>query len=79
MTFGVKWKHRIIKSLELERTFKGHLVQLPCNEQHPQLNQLTQSLVQSGLEHLQGWGFHHLYGQPMPVLCYSGTDCLDMW
>jgi len=28
--------HRIVESLELEGTIKGHLVQLPCNEQgHP--------------------------------------------
>jgi len=25
--------HRIIESLELEGSFKGHPVQLPCNEQ----------------------------------------------
>ena len=32
--------HRIIESLELEGTFRGHLVQLPCSEQgHAQLNQ----------------------------------------
>ena len=33
---------RIIESLELEGTFKGHLDQLPCNEQrHPQLKQVV--------------------------------------
>ena len=43
--------HRITESFELERTFKGHLVQLPCNEQgRPQLDQVAQSLVQRGLE-----------------------------
>ena len=41
------WNHRIITFLELEETFKGHLVQLPCNEQgHPQLHQVTQALMQ---------------------------------
>ena len=35
---------RIIELFELEGTFKGHLVQLLCNEQgHPQLNQAAQS------------------------------------
>ena len=38
----------IIESLELEGTFKGHLVQLPCNEQgHAQLDQVAQSPVQT--------------------------------
>jgi len=32
----------IIESLELEGTFKGHLAQLPCNEEgHPMLDQIT--------------------------------------
>ena len=36
---------RIIESLELEGTFKDHLVQLPCNEQgHAQLDQVAQGL-----------------------------------
>jgi len=40
---------------------KGHLVQLPCNEQgHLQLHQIAQSLIQADLEHLQGQGIHHL-------------------
>ena len=35
--------HIIIESLELEETFKGHLVQLPCNAQgHAQLRQVAQ-------------------------------------
>ena len=38
--------HRIIESLELEGTFKGHLGQIPCNEQgHLQLDQGAQSPV----------------------------------
>jgi len=36
---------------------------LPCNE-HPQLDQVAQSLVQPGLESLQGRSFHHISGQP---------------
>lgn len=39
----------------LEGIFKCLLVQLPCNEQeHLQLDQVTQSLVQPVLECLQG-------------------------
>jgi len=46
--------YSIIESLELEGTFKCHLVQLPCNEQgHPQLDQVAQSLVQPNLEYLE--------------------------
>jgi len=34
-----------IESFELEGTFKGHLVQLPCNEQgHLQLDQVLRAL-----------------------------------
>ena len=60
--------HRIIESLELKGTFKCHPVQLPCIEQgHTQVDQVTQSLVQPGLESLQGWSIYHLSGQPVPV------------
>jgi len=35
-----------MESLELEGILKGHLVQLPCNEQgHTQLNQVAHMLV----------------------------------
>jgi len=62
-------RHRIIESLELEGTFKDHLVQLPCNEQgHAQLNQVAQGLTQPGLESLQGWGINHISGQPVQGL-----------
>ena len=47
-------ENRIIESLELEGTFKGHLVQLPCNEQgHVQLDQVDQGAIQLDLECLQ--------------------------
>ena len=36
-TFSTEW-------LQLEGTLKGHLVQLPCNEQgHPQLHQVLRA------------------------------------
>ena len=58
--------HRIVK---LEGTLKGHLGQLPCNEQgHLQLDQVSQSLVQPDLECLQGQVIHLLSGQTVPVL-----------
>ena len=61
--------HTVIELFELEGTYKGHLVQLSCNEQgHLQLHQVTQSPVQSDLGCLQGWVIYHLYGQPVPVL-----------
>jgi len=42
------------ESLELEETFKGHLGQLPCNEQgHAQLHQVAQDLMQPYLKSLQ--------------------------
>ena len=45
----------IIESFGLEGTFKGHLVQPPCNEQaHLQLDQVAQSPVQPDLECFQG-------------------------
>jgi len=40
----------IIELFELEETFKGHLVQLPCNEQeHLRLDQGAQSPIQPAL------------------------------
>ena len=47
--------HRFIEMFELEGTFKGHLVQLPCSDQgHLQLDQVAQSPIQPDLECLQG-------------------------
>jgi len=47
----VKRAHRITKSLELEGTFRDHLVQLSCNEQgHLQFDQGAHGHVQPDLE-----------------------------
>ena len=63
------WSKCFIESFELEGTLKDNLVQLPCNEPgHLQLHHVAQSPVQPDLEHLQGWGIHCLFGQPVPVL-----------
>ena len=46
---------RIMESFELEGTLKGHLVQLPCNEEgNLQLHQGAQSPIQPVLVCLQG-------------------------
>ena len=52
---------RIIEYIVLERTFKGHLVQPPCNEQG-QLpsDQVAESPVQPDSESFQRWGIYHL-------------------
>ena len=43
--------HRIIESFGLEGAFKGHLVQLLCNEQgHLQLDKIAQSPIQPVLK-----------------------------
>ncbi|KAK4815157.1 hypothetical protein QYF61_017598 [Mycteria americana] len=66
--FMKEFKSRIIDWVGLAGTFKGHLVQPPCNEQgHLHLDQVAQSPVQPGLERFQGWGISHLSGQPGPV------------
>jgi len=58
--------HRIIESLELEGTFKGHLVQLPGNKQeHPQLDQ---GLFELCLESHQEQGICNISGQPVLFL-----------
>ena len=57
----IRGNFSVIESLELEGTFKGHLVQLPCNEQgHAQLDQVVQGLIQPclvfslfGVPHMQ--------------------------
>ena len=68
LTYFSSWNHRIIKSSELEGTNKGHLVQFLCDKQgHALLDQVAQSLIQPGLESLQGWGINHISGQPVLV------------
>jgi len=63
--------HRIIEQFGLQGTFQGHLVQPPCNKQgHLLLDQAAQSPIQPNLECFQGWGIHHLSGQPVPVFHY---------
>jgi len=53
--------HRIIESFELEGILKGHLLQLPCNEQgHLQLDKIAQSPIQPDLECLQRQAIHHI-------------------
>jgi len=54
-----------IESFELEGTFKGHLGQLPCNEQgHLQLGQLSQPVFVGELFH----PLDHFCGPPLDVL-----------
>lgn len=60
--------HRIIEYIELEGICIGHVVQLSCKEQgHPLLSQVAQSLIQPGPPCLQGQGFYHISGQPVPL------------
>ena len=52
-----------MESLELEGAFKGHLVQLLCNEQgHALLDQVAQGLIQPCLESPRGWGIYRISG-----------------
>ena len=69
-----EFENRIMESLELEGTFKGHLVQLLCNEQaHPRLSQAAQRPLQPSLEGLQEQGYHLISGQSAPVP--QGPQC----
>ncbi|KAK4822001.1 hypothetical protein QYF61_006615, partial [Mycteria americana] len=62
------YSQQLVLQSGLEGTFKGHLVQPPCNEQgHPQLDQVAQSPIQPDLECFQGWGIYRLSGQPVPA------------
>lgn len=59
------------KLFELEGAFEDHLVRLPCSEQeHLQLDWVTQKPLQPDLECLWGHGIHHLTGQSAPVPRY---------
>jgi len=65
---------RIIEYFGLEGTFKGHLVQPPCNKQeHLPLDQVAQSPIQPDLECFQGWSIYHLSGQP--ALVFHHPQC----
>jgi len=71
-------RHRITESLGLKKTFKGHLVQLPCNEHgHAQLDQVAQGLIQPSLGSLQGQHINHISGQPVPVPHHP--HCKRLW
>ena len=66
----------VIESFELERTHKGHLVQVPYHEQgHLQLDQFAQRPVQPDLVCLQGWSTYHLSGN----LHWSTVRHLHLW
>lgn len=69
--------HIIIESFEFQGTRKGHLLQLPSNEQrNVQLSQVTQSLVQPDLECLQEWGIHYISRQSVPLPHYPHLKIL---
>jgi len=78
--FGQSAIHRIIELFELKDTLKGHLVQLPCNEQgYLHLNHRAQSLVQPDLECLLGRGWWCRSTGTLPSrTCFtaSPTDCI---
>ena len=82
LKFGFELKllprvHRITECVGLEGTFRGRLAQPPCSEQGQlQPDQVSQSPVQPGLEHFQGWGFHCLSGQPLPVFHHPHCEKL---
>ena len=64
--------YRLIESLELEGTFKDHVVQLTCNEQeHAQLDQVAHGLIQPCLASFQGQDINCFSGQPVPVPHHS--------
>ena len=52
---------RIVELFVFEGTLKDHLVQIPRNQSG------AHSPIQPNLGCLQGWGTHHLFGQPVPA------------
>ena len=54
------WNHKVGKDLQ------DHLVQLSSHQHcyHKLLNHISWLLIQTPLEHCQGWRLHHLPGQP---------------
>jgi len=52
----------------VKRKLKHHLVPSPCHGQgHLPPDQVAQSPLQPGLDHLHGWSIHSFCGQPVPV------------
>jgi len=52
----------------VEKDHSDDPVSSPCYVQgYRPADQAAQSLIQPGLEYLQGWGIHNLLGQPDPV------------
>lgn len=50
------------------KDLKDHLFPTPCHGQgHLPPDQFAQRPIQPGFEHLQGWGIHNLFKQPVPV------------
>ncbi|EOB08416.1 hypothetical protein Anapl_06434, partial [Anas platyrhynchos] len=52
---------------QVGRNLKDHPFPPPCHgQEHLPPDQVAQSPIQPGLEHLQGWGIHNFSGQPVP-------------
>jgi len=61
------FKLRIMESFELKGTLKGHPVPLSAANRDTHSSISAQSPIQPDPGCLQGWGTHHLPGQPVPV------------
>ena len=70
LPFGNKTSYWITEWPGLEGTSRIMNLQLPARQGHQPphlLDQAAQGPIQSGLEHLQGWGIHNLSVQPVPA------------